>query len=73
MTVAERLGVAKMYDYIEAFGFMEKTGIDLPGEAKGIVYNEKNVGPVELATMSFWSIYISNTNAAYKSNFYNSK
>ena len=53
MTVAERLGVAKMYDYIEAFGFMEKTGIDLPGEAKGIVYNEKNVGPVELATMSF--------------------
>lgn len=53
MTIAERLGVAKMYDYVEAFGFMEKTGIDLPGEAKGIVYNEKNVGPVELATMSF--------------------
>ena len=42
-----------MYDYIEAFGFTEKTGIDLPGEAKGILYNEKSVGPVELATMSF--------------------
>ena len=43
----------KMYDYIEAFGLMDKTGIDLPGEAKGILYNEKNVGPVELATISF--------------------
>lgn len=51
--VGSRLGVGKMYDYIEAFGFMDKTGIDLPGEAKGILYNEKNVGPVELATISF--------------------
>ncbi len=53
VSVTKRLGVTKMYDYIEAFGLMDKTGIDLPGEAKGIVYNEKNVGPVELATMSF--------------------
>lgn len=53
VAVADRLGVGKMYDYIESFGFTEKTGIDLPGEAKGILYNEKNVGPVELATMSF--------------------
>ena len=51
--LGSRLGVSKFYDYIEAFGFKSKTGIDLPGEAKGIVYNEKNVGPVELATMSF--------------------
>lgn len=51
--VANRLGVSKLYDYIEGFGFMEKTGLDLPGEAKGILYNEKNVGPVELATISF--------------------
>lgn len=51
--LSNRLGVSKFYDYIEAFGFKSKTGIDLPGEAKGIVYNEKNVGPVELATMSF--------------------
>jgi stage V sporulation protein D (sporulation-specific penicillin-binding protein) len=51
--VGSRLGVAKMYDYLDAFGFMDKTGIDLPGEAKGILYNEKNVGPVELATISF--------------------
>ena len=51
--LGSRLGVGKMYDYIESFGLMDKTGIDLPGEAKGILYNEKNVGPVELATISF--------------------
>lgn len=48
-----RLGVSKFYHYLQAFGITEKTGIDLPGEAKGIVYNPKKVGPVELATMSF--------------------
>ncbi|MGL4796480.1 MAG: penicillin-binding transpeptidase domain-containing protein, partial [Paraclostridium sp.] len=51
--LGNRLGVAKLYDYIEAFGFMDTTKLDLPGEAKGILYNEKNVGPVELATISF--------------------
>lgn len=51
--VGNRLGVSKFYDYIEGFGFMEKSGIDLPGEGKGILHNEKNVGPVELATISF--------------------
>lgn len=51
--LGNRLGVSKLYDYIEAFGFMDITNLDLPGEAKGILYNEKNVGPVELATISF--------------------
>ncbi|CEN76724.1 stage V sporulation protein D (Sporulation-specific penicillin-binding protein) [[Clostridium] sordellii] len=51
--LGSRLGVSKMYDYIEGFGFMDTTKLDLPGEAKGILYNEKNVGPVELATISF--------------------
>lgn len=51
--VGRRLGVAKMYDYIEAFGLDKKTGIDLPGEAGSIMYKEKDVGPVELATISF--------------------
>ncbi|SHG77542.1 stage V sporulation protein D (sporulation-specific penicillin-binding protein) [Asaccharospora irregularis DSM 2635] len=51
--LGSRLGVKKLYDYVEAFGLMDKTGIDLPGEAKGILYDEKNVGPVELATISF--------------------
>lgn len=51
--VGNRLGTEKLYDYIEGFGFMDKTGIDLPGEGKGILHKEKNVGPVELATISF--------------------
>ena len=53
MEVGSRLGVKKMYNYIAAFGLNKKTGIDLPGEATGIMYNEKDVGPVELATISF--------------------
>lgn len=51
--VGRRLGVSKMYDYIDSFGLNKKTGIDLPGEASSIMYNEKDVGPVELATISF--------------------
>ncbi|SHJ56220.1 stage V sporulation protein D [Tepidibacter formicigenes] len=51
--VGQRLGVDKLYDYINAFGFTQTTGIDLPGEGQSIVYNKKNVGPVELATISF--------------------
>ncbi|RKD27666.1 stage V sporulation protein D (sporulation-specific penicillin-binding protein) [Caminicella sporogenes DSM 14501] len=51
--VAQRLGLDKFYKYLNAFGFTEKTGIDLPGESNAIVRNKKNIGPVELATMSF--------------------
>ena len=51
--VGKRLGVEKMYNYIDAFGLNKKTNIDLPGEASSILYNEKDVGPVELATISF--------------------
>ncbi len=53
MEIGEKLGVEKFYSYMEKFGFKEKTGVDLPGEATGIMHKEKNVGPVELATMSF--------------------
>ncbi|MEG0050957.1 MAG: stage V sporulation protein D [Terrisporobacter sp.] len=51
--VGQRLGVNKLYNYIKGFGLNQKTGIDLPGEASGIMYKEKDVGPVELATISF--------------------
>lgn len=51
--VGQRLGVDKYYKYIDLFGFMDKTGVDLPGEGKAIVQSEQNVGPVELATISF--------------------
>ena len=43
----------KYYDYLERFGLLSKTGIDLPGEAESIFLKEEKVGPVELATVSF--------------------
>ncbi|OPJ56851.1 stage V sporulation protein D [Alkalithermobacter paradoxus] len=51
--VGQRLGVDKLYEYINAFGFTSATGIDLPGEGSGLMYSKKAVGPVELATISF--------------------
>lgn len=48
-----RLGVDNFYKYFEQFGLLNRTGIDLPGEAATIMHNKKNVGPVELATISF--------------------
>ncbi|KXG75925.1 stage V sporulation protein D [Thermotalea metallivorans] len=51
--VGQRLGVEKYYKYVEAFGFTKLTNIDLPGESRSIVQNKANVGPVELATISF--------------------
>ena len=42
-----------LLEYMKKFGFAEKTGIDLAGEATGIIHKAENVGPVELATMSF--------------------
>jgi stage V sporulation protein D (sporulation-specific penicillin-binding protein) len=53
MTVGEQLGAELFYDYLLRFGFHEKTGIDLPGEAVGIMYPVDKIGPVELATMAF--------------------
>ncbi|SKC78856.1 stage V sporulation protein D [Maledivibacter halophilus] len=51
--VGQELGAEKFYKYIDAFGFKDKTGIDLPGEGSPILYSLSNVGPVELATISF--------------------
>ncbi len=51
--VGMRLGKSAFYNYINAFGFGERTGIKLPGEASGLVYDFDEIGPVELATMSF--------------------
>lgn len=53
MDVGARVGVEKYYDNLKKLGFFEKTGIDLPGEAGSIFHKKENVGPVELATMSF--------------------
>lgn len=51
--LGQKIGVEKYYDYLENFGFFKKTGINLPGEAKGIFVKEEKCGPVELATISF--------------------
>ncbi len=53
MQIAEKIGVSSFYDYIERFGYFEKSGIDLPSEAKTIFHKEENIGPTELATISF--------------------
>lgn len=53
MEIADRLGAETFMKYMDLFGFHEKTGIDLAGEAVGIIHDLDNVGPVELATMSF--------------------
>ncbi len=53
MEVAERLGAEKLQKYIEKFGFGQKTGIDLSGEAKGIIKKLENISTVDLATISF--------------------
>ena len=51
--VGLRLGVDRYYKYFQQFGLLKKTGIDLPGEAGTIMHNPKNMGEVELATVSF--------------------
>ena len=53
VTLGQRLGKEKLFSYIRNFGFGLKTGIDLNGEASGILFNLDKVGPVELATTSF--------------------
>lgn len=51
--VGQRLGTDAFYRYFQQFGLLEKTGIDRPGEAGTIMHQKKDIGPVELATISF--------------------
>ena len=53
ITVGTRIGAERFYSYFQQFGLLDKTGIDLPGEAGTIMHNVENIGPVELATISF--------------------
>lgn len=48
-----RVGVDRFYEYLDKLGLLEKTGVDLPGEAGTIIHKKENVGNVELATLSF--------------------
>ena len=51
--LGERLGVENFYKYFSQFGLLSKKNVDLPGEAATIMHKKENVGPVELATISF--------------------
>lgn len=53
MTIAARVGTEKFCDYFEAFGYLEKTGIDIPGEANTIFFNRNTMGEADLAVASF--------------------
>ena len=53
VVMGQKLGKEKLFNYIDKFGFGEKTGIDLNGESSGIMFDLNKVGPVELATTSF--------------------
>ena len=53
VSMGQKLGTQKLMSYIKSFGFGKKTGIDLNGEASGILFNLDKVGPVELATTAF--------------------
>lgn len=51
--IGETLGVETLMNYIDSYGFGDKTGIDLNGESTGILFDPDAMGPVELATTSF--------------------
>ena len=53
ITLGQRIGSEKHLQYLNAFGFGEKTGIDVPGEGTGLIFTPKQFGPVEAATTSF--------------------
>lgn len=53
MELGERLGAENFVGYFKQFGMLSKTNIDLPGEAGTIMHKTENIGPVELATISF--------------------
>ncbi|MBR5270471.1 MAG: PASTA domain-containing protein, partial [Anaerotignum sp.] len=59
--IAQKLGPEKLYKYQREFGFGQKTGIDLPGEAEGLLHDKSAIGPTELATIAFGQTFTSTT------------
>ena len=53
INVGLRIGANRFYDYFKQFGLLQKTNIDLPGEAATIMHKREDIGLVELATVSF--------------------
>jgi stage V sporulation protein D (sporulation-specific penicillin-binding protein) len=53
VTLGQRLGEDVLFSYIRKFGFGQKSNVDLPGEATGLLFKPNQIGPLELATTSF--------------------
>lgn len=53
MTIGERLGITKFYDYFKAFGYLEKTGIDLPAEGGSVIKTQNDMTALDLAIYTF--------------------
>ena len=53
MTIGERLGITKFYDYFKSFGYLEKTGIDLPGEGNSVIKSQNDMTGLDLAIYAF--------------------
>ena len=53
MTIGERLGITKFYDYFKSFGYLEKTGIDLPGEGNSVIKTQNDMTDLDLAIYAF--------------------
>ncbi|HOA85172.1 MAG TPA: penicillin-binding transpeptidase domain-containing protein, partial [Bacillota bacterium] len=53
MTIGARIGTERFYNYVKQFGYLEKTGIDLPGEALGLFYSPASFTELDLAVSSF--------------------
>lgn len=51
--IGQKLGAEKFYEYLQRYGILDMTGIDIPGEGKSTVWDYEDIGPVELATASF--------------------
>ena len=53
MEIGQKLGRTKFFRYNKLFGFGQRTGVDLPGEASGVVFSKEQLNPVELSISSF--------------------
>ncbi len=53
VNISRKLGTSKMYEYVEKFGFLEKTNVDIQGENKGVFFQKENFKELECATTSF--------------------
>ena len=53
MTIGERLGINRFYNYFKSFGYLEKTGIDLPGEGNSVIKTQNDMTDLDLAIYAF--------------------